>query len=381
MVIKTFYIKASSYLDYGAQIGKQLRDQILEALNDKNVLRCVRFYETKKGREVVDDFMNQCQKSYSNYMDEIRGMADGAGVPFPTLFIYNIVWQLLDLVDNKEEPIALNDVLSPQPGKPDGAGCTDLHVRGEAINIWGHTEDLSASYGKDVFLVVAEVMRNDNPSELESYMAFCNPGMLAGVAWGYNRHGLCMSVNALAAKTAKAGIGCDFVVRSILSARTVDEAITLASVAGIAGGSSINIASIHEKGRRVNLETSHAGVAVFEIPCPTVYLHCNWYLHSKNVEEHPSKSSFHRTNRINALCAEHKPSSMRDVLEILSDDADKNYPVFRGPWALSEPQVRTVCTVLFDIDAERLFLFDEKPIAGDPKKVFCLSNIPQSGTN
>jgi hypothetical protein len=51
-----------------------------------------------------------------------------------------------------------------------------------------------------------------------AYTAFCYPGCLAGWAWGFNKHGICQSINALTSKPRVAGLGASFVSRDVLDA-------------------------------------------------------------------------------------------------------------------------------------------------------------------
>ena len=40
------------------------------------------FSHTDEGREMIDRFLTTCQQVYPNYVDEIRGIAEGAGIMF-----------------------------------------------------------------------------------------------------------------------------------------------------------------------------------------------------------------------------------------------------------------------------------------------------------
>ena len=88
------------------------------------------------------------------------------------------------------------------------------------------------------------------------------------------------------------------------------------------------------------------------------YYHFNMYDHSGDVEDRPGT----RTSSVRRKAAAEKlpaPQGVKGVLDILGDDSDSEYPIFRRP-SLTDPGM-TVATGEFDLDAGTWEIFLDNP--------------------
>jgi len=127
---------------------------------------------------------------FPEYVDEIRGLAEGSGTDFTLLFALNILNELAgEMKLNQTVPV-------PMVNK----GCTDYHLMlpsagtsdedGEVVvQAWGHNEDGEpASIERETtYLVASNITTPGQPSR--TYLAFTYPGRLSGWAWGFNGDG------------------------------------------------------------------------------------------------------------------------------------------------------------------------------------------------
>jgi len=150
------------------------------------------------------DFKPAIERWTPGLLDEVRGIADGAGVDFDTMYAYQLIdecWVLgRDLGFSK---------------------CTSIGVRprGGAPSLVAQTLDIPAFYHG-----FQTVLRIEGDGGEPSALVFTIPGVLA--ANGLNDRGIGVCVNAVGqlAHTAD-GLPVDFVVRGILRQKTYDEAV------------------------------------------------------------------------------------------------------------------------------------------------------------
>lgn len=146
---------------------------------------------------------------YPQYVEELEGYAEGAGVSFPDLFL------------------CMCEELWEAAAWPHGAprvsqGCTDFAARGRATvsghTLLAHTNDLSPDY--DDRLVIIKVQAGNEPQFLA-----VSPGG-AGISAGYNAAGISLTGNQLYNNDIRPGIPRGLMVRAILAARRLGDAMS-----------------------------------------------------------------------------------------------------------------------------------------------------------
>jgi isopenicillin-N N-acyltransferase-like protein len=155
--------------------------------------------------------------AYPDFVDEIEGVAEGAGLPFEELFLL--------VCEELWEPAAWHISVSMVPAVPAvpmmPRGCTDLIARGPATvggaTLLAHNNDLSPEAEED--LVILKVRAGDAPEFLG-----VSVGGLAYSA-GFNAAGISMTGNAVSCSDIRPGVPRLLIARAILEARRLGEAM------------------------------------------------------------------------------------------------------------------------------------------------------------
>ena len=146
-------------------------------------------------------------RSYPGFLRELEGIAQGAGLSFDEIFLWNCRGDLRDL------DAGLDD-----------SGCTTVMIPGgttPGTATIGHNEDGGAALAGLCFLSQVE------PDVGPGFTAFCYPGMLPGHAFGVNRFGLVQTINNIRPHDLTVGVPRHVICRAVLDCRTLDAALAL----------------------------------------------------------------------------------------------------------------------------------------------------------
>lgn len=145
---------------------------------------------------------------YPQYIEELEGIAEGAGLPFEEVF--------LGVCEELWEPAAWQGVRGSHP-----RGCTDFAARGRATadgsTLLAHTNDLFPQAEED--LVILRVQAGDEPE----FLAVSVGGL--GISAGFNAAGIALTGNEVTCNDIRPGVPRLLVVRAILAARRLEEAM------------------------------------------------------------------------------------------------------------------------------------------------------------
>ncbi|XP_044270193.1 uncharacterized protein LOC123014935 isoform X2 [Tribolium madens] len=318
-------------------------------------------YETPEGRKAYEDTLNCVKANFPQYIDELQGTADGAKVPFHELFLLHM--------DN----IILN--ARQEDGIKQPYGCSTICVNHAGQEILGHTEDALKETLNHFYFVSAHII-SDKPQGRwnvteEKFTSLCYAGHLPGYTMSYNHHGLVFSINTLCAKNLRPGkTPRHFLTRALLAAENFVQAqqILRDSGNGAGDGCSVNMTFLQQEGDRLfhNVEmgpTENDNESQLNIltASPGEYLlHCNSYLRLplKEVNIEMLRSS---EERMAAFKKYSKPKCEGDVIEMLGDDSNKDYPVFRDT-----DYVRTIAVGIFDCIKRTWSLYSDNPRHNEP---------------
>jgi len=138
---------------------------------------------------------------YPQYVEELEGIADGAGVPFEDIFI--------SMCEELWEPAAWR------------RGCTDLAARGKATTdgstLIAHTNDLLP--GSEANLVILRIQAGDEPE----FLGVSAGGV--GISAGFNAAGISLTGNQLDNSDIRPGVPRLLIVRATLAATRLGEAM------------------------------------------------------------------------------------------------------------------------------------------------------------
>jgi hypothetical protein len=304
-----------SNFDVGFQIGKKFKDRIKNALKLSQLPRLTKKKHayTEKKFDGLHDF---AKKYFPQYLEEIAGMAQGSCQDFKDLALLNFMSVY--------------------------GGCSTVVFRRDDRIIVGHNEDGSKVNKDNSYLLIVK------PKNNVSFFSFCYPGELPGGAFSFNVNGIVTTGNAMPRFNDIIGVPRTFLDRSLLEAKTIEDAIRRALFPYRTSGFSYNIASMKEK-RAVNLETTPKEHYLTEID--DRFFHTNHYVSVglKKIRQDVGKSSLRRYREGTRMIKRAKEKTSEGVLKILSSRANKPYSIFaKGGEGCSW----TFCTALFEVSDE-----------------------------
>lgn len=334
-----------SHHEVGLAIGRRFGDRIHRLFDKYEFLqeRLLPFYRSSTGGRFYRSFLDLHRTRFPEYVSELEGMAQGAERPFEEIFLVNLRGECEGLM-----------ALEAQAGENAGTGgdaCTDCLVLNPDAALIGHNEDGTPAALGNMYVVRAKV-DGDGSFNVLSY-----PGFLPGNAFGFNDYGVMHTINALSPRHVRVGLGRHFIARSLLDARSLDDAVKRATVSGRAAGFNYNIGSISER-RVVSIEVSPDSHHVHDVQ--GYYVHTNHYLNLIHVEQEITPSSRKRLERAQSLCRSTSPTEAAHVLALLGDQGDRDYPIHCDA---TPPETNaTLCSVLFDLDARQAKIFEGHPV-------------------
>ena len=92
-----------SYREIGYQIGRVFKKNIIDIINRRSEWhsRLITILKSKKGRSLSDKLLKISKKHFPGVIEEIQGIADGAGIHFDHIWAINIKSELTAI---KNEP-------------------------------------------------------------------------------------------------------------------------------------------------------------------------------------------------------------------------------------------------------------------------------------
>jgi isopenicillin-N N-acyltransferase-like protein len=197
-----------THREVGQQIGEQMKPRL-----QRMMLPQVR--EDLPGGVTWENMLQQgrlylahSRAVYPQFVEELEGIAEGAELPFEDLFV--------EMCEELWEAGAWRS-----SGRGLAKGCTDMVARGRATadgaTLIAHTNDLSPQVEED--LVILKVQAGEEPE----FLGVSVGG--AGFSAGFNAAGISMSGNQVSCNDIRPGVPRLLIVRAILAARRLEEAM------------------------------------------------------------------------------------------------------------------------------------------------------------
>jgi predicted choloylglycine hydrolase len=297
-----------THREIGRQIGTIMREAILEYFECSRDYPACREYARSNGRGLAG-LLACAQRRFPDLVEELEGMAEGLDIPFTDLFAYNCRSEISMLTR--------------------AAGCSTLALCENGRVILAHNED-----GDDTNVGRMFIARVMPPSGIE-FISFVYPGLLPGNGPGFNSRGIVQTTNYIQPKRITGGVPRYIVGRAVLEARSLDEAVALASVEGRAFPWHHNLVSLSE-GRILSVETFPGRHHVREIRGFSI--HTNHLIHpemtsgSAGRPDVPYESSLTRMRVLkNAVARCGTPSTADAMAGLLSMHEGRPYSPCRHP--------------------------------------------------
>jgi isopenicillin-N N-acyltransferase-like protein len=289
---------SGTHRELGRQVGEARREQIQHSIVNARILIDQTYGQlelTWDGAQIqARKYLPFAEERYPQYVDEMRGFAEGAAVSFDDVVVLNAM-----------EAVTVDALHLTR--------CTSLAVNDERTAdghiLAAHTEDWIPEDEDDVYVILGK------PAEDPPFLAMTYGGLLPNV--GFNAYGIAQLIDSVYPTDSRIGIPRVVVSRAVLAARRISGAIGRALVPHRAAG--YNHLLVHESGEMYSIEVS---ARKFEILHGTdgYIVHTNHYLapHMKEIENDPeelisSRVRFFRANRLLRQSSAHTIKSLQAI--------------------------------------------------------------------
>lgn len=322
---------AGSHRDIGRAIGETLRDG-LRAVAERHRIEVGNTLGWDRAMDVAANLLPFAEREVPHCVEELRGTAEAADIPFERLFSMNALQE--------------TRFLAARGGDEDDEGCTSLAVSGPATadgsTLLAHNEDAGTIRQALPYVVRAQ------PTGRPAFVGFAYSGLL--LYQGLNDRGIGSVGNALTFNDVSNGTPKLLAYRDVMDATYLEDAIRRTQRADRANGNNHIVANID--GDIYDNEVSAARSAL--IPGRDMIAHTNHVLDPamREVEWGDNLNSRMRLHRVETLleCGRGR-HTVESLFDVLSDHS--NYPrsVCKHADPDINPNVQTVASVVIDLSA------------------------------
>jgi isopenicillin-N N-acyltransferase-like protein len=324
----------------GRQIGEACRQQVQHSIADARVLIDTAYDQlelTWEGAQIQSrKYLPFAEERYPKYVDEMRGIAEGANVAFDDVTTLNVMEAVTT------DALHLTRCTSFSVNEQRTA---DGHV------LAAHNEDWVPEDEDDVYVVSAK------PQDEPPFLAMTYGGLLPNV--GFNAFGIAQLIDSVYPSDSRMGIPRLVVARAVLASRRISSAIGRTLVPHRAAG--YNHMLIHESGEMYSIEVS---AQRFDILHGTdgYLVHTNHYLSQsmKEVESDPEEliSSRVRYFRANRLLRESQTHSIKTLQAIQKDHVNFSNSICNHAVEWTDPldREKTINAMVIDLTAREMHI-------------------------
>ena len=258
-----------SHLDIGRQIGEACAAQVRHSIENGHKLIRDAFDDLQlnwKGARIqARKYIPFAEERYPKYVDEMRGIAEGADVKFDDIAVLNVMEGVV------------TDALHLSK-------CTSMAVNQERTVdgsvLVAHNEDWVPEDEPDVFIL--RVQPDDEPA----FLSMTYGGLLPNI--GFNEHGIAQCCDSVTTIDKRIGVPRILVSRAVLAATTPGEAISRMLIPQRAAG--YNHLLVHESGELYSVEVSARNFALL-YGSQGYMVHTNHYLdrEMQKIEDEPDE--------------------------------------------------------------------------------------------
>lgn len=305
-MVKTFpYLEITgTHTELGRAIGEMFRGKIQEVIEDRK--HYIRKYQ--KRLQETQTYLEDTKKVFPHYIDELQGMADGADVPFIDLFFHNTP-EVYDRTREWDREQAQTE-----------DHCTIVVSFGNTGPLIGHNEDWSIESLDELYVLKATVNN-------VTYLGLNYATFLIGCSATLTSNGITQCINELH-QDSHIGVGKYFIARSVLEAKSLEEAqMTIQNTKRASG---YNHVLVHQN-IVIDIETAGNDIDV-EKRIGVPYAHTNHFL-STRMQQYETKEASHHKNSYErlsrALELARNDMTIDDMKLLLSDTTNTLYPICR----------------------------------------------------
>jgi isopenicillin-N N-acyltransferase-like protein len=206
----------------GRQQGEGAQPQITGMLTAyRDILPAAARKTWEEALREARKFLPYAEETFPHFVEELRGIAEGADVPFEEVWLLNCYEEVTESRHR--------------------SGCTSLAVRDDRTangHVYlAHNEDWVSVDRDHVYLVRTE------PDDGPAFIGMAYGPLLANI--GFNEEGIGVAINSVYPTDVRVGVPRILLSRAILAARTIGEAIRACLPRGRAGGYNYLLADAH----------------------------------------------------------------------------------------------------------------------------------------
>ena len=331
---------SGTHREMGQQIGEASREQVQRSVVNAHTL-IEQSYDAVElsweGAKIQSrKYLPFAEERYSQFVEELRGIAEGANVSFDDLMVVNameaVTMDALHLT--RCTSFAVNE-----------SRTADGHV------LAAHNEDWIPEDENDVYVISAR------PQDEPPFLAMTYGGLLPNV--GFNAYGIAQLIDSVYPNDSRIGIPRLIVARAVLASRRISGALGRTLISHRAAG--YNHLIVHESGEMYSVEVS---ARRFEILHGTdgYIVHTNHYLAQtmKEIEKDPEEliSSRVRYFRANRLLRENSAHSIKSLQAIQKDHVNLPNSICNHNIAGIDPLDResTITALVIDLTAREMHI-------------------------
>lgn len=298
-----------SHREIGSAMGEHFREIIRGVLADSEDFEKVKALAAGPQRGRVQGYRRHVERYAPQLLEELEGMALGAGVAPAELFAWNC----------RSELLAAAEACPP--------GCSTVGWVDDTTMVLAHNEDGGAAYlGRMVMVRV-------RPPSGVGFRSLVYPGTLPGNAPGWNDRGVFQTTNFIGPCEVSDGVPRYFLGRAVLEAKDLEDAVRIAATPGRAFPWHHNLGSLPQ-GRLISLETwpGHSD----RIDVTGLHIHTNHLTHDAmsrmpERETYLNRSSRPRYEALEEIARRHALRNAKDMVHALSDRSGAPCKVCRLP--------------------------------------------------
>ncbi|UCF91739.1 MAG: hypothetical protein JSW39_26280 [Desulfobacterales bacterium] len=344
--------------DRGRQYGSQARKLIHQVIDFYRGM-----FQTKSNLDwdaslaKAREFIPFMQAYDAEIMEEMEGIARGAERSLEEILALNVRSELLFLLTAQ--------------GDPAPPGCTSLAVRPGPAG----AGPMLLAQNWDWYPAVRDlcVMLQIQPQGRPDIIQVVEAGLIAKT--GFNSAGIGLCTNALVSAGWRVGVPFHAILRRILSAATMAEAIGAVTQPPRASSGSYLIG--HAEGEAICIEAAPRALN-YIFPAQGIITHSNHYkvYHPQINDLVPSlwPDSIMRDHRAaKMLAAGPRPIGVRRIKQVLRDHFDRPYSICAHPDAAHplEERCHTNFSIIMDLTAQTLYLAPGPPCAREYVRIDC----------
>lgn len=331
---------SGTHRQMGQQIGEACKEKVVRSIENARILLEGTYDSLQLTWESAQiqsrKYLPFAQERYPKYVDELAGIAEGAGVGFDDVVVVNameaVTMDALHLT--KCTSFAVNEDRT-----------SDGHV------LVAHNEDWLPEDEDGVYLIHA------TPNDEPPFIAMTYGALLPNI--GFNAYGIAQCCDSVYPSDSRIGVPRVVVSRAVLAARAPDEAIRSMLIPQRAAG--YNHLLAHESGELYNVEVSARRFAIMGSEDGSL-VHTNHFLdfNMQSVENEPdelicTRVRYFRAKRLLERTAKH---SIKTLQAIQRDHL--NYPSSICNHAENDidplDREKTINALIMDLTARVLYL-------------------------